>query len=47
MAVGGTWVNGVLEVDAFADGVAFDDLVAHFDGGVLVDKRNDNEGDEG
>lgn len=34
LAVGGTWVDGVLEVDAFADGVAFDDFIAHF--GVLV-----------
>lgn len=29
LAVGGTSVDGVLEVDAFADGVAFDDSVAH------------------
>lgn len=32
LAVGGTGVDGVLEVDAFADGVAFDDFVAHFVG---------------
>lgn len=32
LAVGGAWVDGVLEVDAFADGVALDDFVAHFDG---------------
>lgn len=30
LAVGGAGVDGVLEVDAFADGVAFDDFVAHF-----------------
>jgi hypothetical protein len=34
LAVGRTGVNGVLEVDAFADGVAFDDFVAHFVGCV-------------
>lgn len=45
LAVGGTWVNGVLEVDAFADGVALDDLVAHFD--WSVDEWNYNEGDDG
>lgn len=36
MAVGGTWIDGVLEVDAFADGVAFDDFVAHF-GSELIE----------
>lgn len=30
LAVGGAGVDGVLEVDAFADGVAFDNFVAHF-----------------
>lgn len=30
LAVGGAGVDGVLEVDAFADGVALDELVAHF-----------------
>lgn len=30
LAVGGARVDGVLEVDAFADRVAFDDFVAHF-----------------
>lgn len=29
LAVDGTGVDGVLEMDAFADGVAFDDFVAH------------------
>jgi hypothetical protein len=30
LTVGGAGVDGVLEVDAFADGVAFDYFVAHF-----------------
>lgn len=29
LTVGATGVNGVSEVDAFADGVAFDDFVTH------------------
>lgn len=33
LAVGGAGVDGVLVVDAFADGVAFDDSVAHSGGG--------------
>lgn len=29
LAVGGTRINRVFEVDTFADGVAFDEFVAH------------------
>lgn len=31
LTVGGTGVYGVFEVDAFTDGVALDDFVAHFE----------------
>ena len=45
LAVGGAGVDGVLEVDAFADGVALDDFVAH--GGVLVRAGKCSEGSQG
>jgi hypothetical protein len=31
LAISLTWVNGVFEVKTFADRVAFDNLVAHFE----------------
>lgn len=35
LTVGGAWVYGVFEVDAFADGVALDDFVAHSETNTL------------
>lgn len=31
LSMGGTWIDGMLVVKTPADGVAFDDLIAHFD----------------
>ena len=37
LAMGGTWINGVLVVQAPAYGVAFDDLITHGGCGLLGD----------
>ena len=34
LPIGRAWVDRVFEVEAFADGVAFDDFVAHFAYGI-------------
>lgn len=31
LTIRGAWVDGMLKVDAFADGVALDNFVAHLD----------------
>jgi hypothetical protein len=36
LAIGLAGINGVLEVETFADGVAFNDFVAHLGGAMLL-----------
>lgn len=43
LTVGGAGVDGVLEVDAFADGVAFDHFVAHFQFSTLIESIEANK----
>ena len=42
LTVSSTWIDGVLVVEAAADGVTFDDLITHIGGSVVLqDSGND------